>query len=138
MKIETRDGLTVTRIGVRLTQAETDVLRRASQLAEQIRSLAFATDPTFAYTDEDLMLAHLEHDAREAVEGFDNRGGGWVSVTETVKADPVGLMVEGLIRQFRGASKAEAENRTADMKRRLTEAMNAGAMSLDDFNEKTR
>ena len=89
MRRETITGLTSSTIGIRLTRAETDTLRRASRIAGEIRDTARTINPDWYGSGEDTMLAGLEYNAAETVQGLE--GAGFVPVLESHR-DPLEAM----------------------------------------------
>lgn len=69
MKVQQRAHLGYVETVIVFTKRERDSLRRASALAERAREMARSRiGPLFEDDDQDVMLAEIEHNAREYAE----------------------------------------------------------------------
>ncbi len=56
--------------GVQLSQPDMAALRRASEIAEAAREMAYAIDPGFEQDNLDTLLAEIEHNHKDFADGF--------------------------------------------------------------------
>lgn len=82
MRWLTKASLAYTRKGLQLNDAEIEILKNASQLAERIRDEARRVVPEFENDDTDTFIAGIEHHARAIVDSE-----GFITVTETLNTD---------------------------------------------------